>query len=233
MNFVSGGNRATVRRLHEVLDSQSDESGRLTFSIVDKDETGSEDANESRGMYTWDVYHIENYLLAPKYILEVLRRASLNGSAFESEREVEEILRSIAEDHVENIVEASIRSHAYGAIRNAIRLKDGTAGVDPATKVSGRVKRSSHRINTLVDTELSEKTLRELASKRREQLKAALQSEEWKRVFRGRDILSSFVSKYGKNMNYQAMRDMIVNTMAEDGHRPSGMLKILAAIDTS
>ena len=233
MNFVSGGNRATVRRLHEVLDSQADEGGRLTFSIVDKDDTGSEDANESRGMYTWDVYHIENYLLEPKYILEVLQRASLNGSSFESEKEVEEILRSIAEDHVESIVEAWIRSHAYAAIRNAIRLKDGTAGVNPATKVSGSVKRSSHKINTLVDTDLSEGTLSGLASERREQLKAALQSDEWKRVFRGRDILSSFVSKYGKNLNYQAMRDILVNTMAEDGHRPSGMLKILAAIDTS
>ncbi len=233
MNFVSGGNKATVRRLHEVLDSQSDEGGRLTFSIVDKDDTGSEDVDESRGMYTWDVYHIENYLLAPKYILEVLRRTSLNGSAFESEREVEEILRSIAEDHVENIVETWIRSHAYAAIRNAIRLKDGTAGVDPATKVSGRVKRSSYKIKTLVDTDLSEETLRELASERREQLNAALQSDEWKRVFRGRDILSSFAHRYGKNLNYQGMRDMIVNTMAEDSHRPSGMLKILAAIDTS
>ena len=233
MNFVSGGNRATVRRLHEVLDAQSDEGGRLTFSIVDQDDSGSGDADESRGMYTWDVYHIENYLLEPKYVLEVLKRASLNGSAFESEKEVEEILRSIAKDHVEDIVEAWIRSHAYTSIRNVIRLKDGTDGVDAATKVSGSVKRSSFKIANLVDTELSEETLSELASERRAQLEAALRSEEWKRLFRGRDILSSFVKNYVKNLNYQAMRDMIVNTMADDGHRPSGMLKILAAIDTS
>ncbi|MCY3627057.1 MAG: AAA family ATPase [Gammaproteobacteria bacterium] len=111
MNFVSGGNRATVRRLHEVIDAQSEEGGRLTFSIVDKDDIVSEDANESRGMYTWDVYHIENFLLEPKYILEVLRRVSLEGSAFESEAEVEKILRSIAEEQVESMVEARIRTH--------------------------------------------------------------------------------------------------------------------------
>ncbi len=233
MNFVSGGNRATVRRLHEVLDAQSGEGGRLTFSIVDRDDTGSEDANENRGMYTWDVYHIENYLLEPRYILEVLRRVSLNGSAFESENEVEDMLRSIAKDHVENIVEAWIRSHAYAAIRNAIQLKDTTTGLDAATKVSGSVKRSLHKIGTLVDADLSEATLNALASERRKQLEEALQSDKWKSVFRGKDILSSFVSMYGKNLNYRAMRDMIVNAMAEEGHRPSGMLKILAAIDTS
>ncbi|MCY3627058.1 MAG: hypothetical protein OXG88_05405 [Gammaproteobacteria bacterium] len=105
--------------------------------------------------------------------------------------------------------------------------------MDAATKVSGSVKRSSCKINVLVTTDLSEKTLSELASERREQLKAALQSDEWRRVFRGKSILSSFVSKYGKNLNYQTMRDMVVNTMAEEGFRPSGMLKILAAIDTS
>lgn len=233
MNFVSGGNKATVRRLHEVLDSQSNQRGRSTFSIVDRDDAGSEDADESRGMYTWDVYHIENYLLVPKYILEVLRRASLHDGAFESEAEIEEMLRSIAESHVESIVEARIRAHAYSAIRNAIRLKDGTSGVDPVTRVSGRVRRSSHKISTLVGTDLSEESLRNLAASKRQELEAALQTDEWKKVFRGRDILSSFVKRYGKNLNYQTMRDMIVNAMAEDGHRPSGMLKILAAIDTS
>ena len=234
MNFVSGGNRATVRRLHEILEAQqSDENSRLTFSIVDMDDAGVEDANKVRGMYTWDVYHIENYLLEPRFILEVLRRASLNGSAFETEHEVEDILRSIAEEHVESIVEMKIRSHAHTAIRQAIQLKDGTDGLEAAIRVSNKVKESSYKIKTLVSTDLSEETLRELAVERRAQLRSALESDEWKRVFRGRDILSSFASKYAKNLNYQAMRDMIVNTMAEDTFRPSGMLKILAEIDTS
>ncbi|MCY3985781.1 MAG: AAA family ATPase [Candidatus Dadabacteria bacterium] len=233
MNFVSGGNRATVRRLHEVLESQSEKGRRLTFSIVDKDDASSEDADEDRGMYTWDVYHIENYLLEPKYILEVLERASLYSSAFESEREIEDIFRSIAEEYIEKMVEARIRSYSHAAIRKAIQLKDGTANIDPAVKVAGRVKQSSHKIKILVDTDLSEEALGNLALERQEQLKAALHSDEWRKVFRGRDILSSFVKTYGKNLNYQAMRDMIVNAMAEDGHRPSGMLKILAAIDKS
>ena len=52
-------------------------------------------------MYTWEVYHIENYLLEPRFILDVLNRTFLEGTAFENEREVEEALKAIAQDHIE------------------------------------------------------------------------------------------------------------------------------------
>ena len=234
MNFVSGGNRATVRRLHEVLDTQSDHS-RATFSIVDMDDAAHVDANEERGMYTWDVYHIENYLLEPSVILEVLNRTSLDGTAFENEREVEEALQVIAKEHVEDMVEDWVRAKAHSAIRDAIKLKDRTkGGIDAAAKVARRVDESAYRISQLAKTELSSEQLQSIAAERRENLTAALNdSTEWKKVFRGRDILSTFTARFGKGLSYQAMRDMIVNAMSEGGHRPPGMLRILAAIDNT
>ena len=234
MNFVSGGNRATVRRLHEVLDTQSDQS-RTTFSIVDMDDAAHVDADEERGMYTWDVYHIENYLLEPSVILEVLDRISLDGSAFENDREVEEALQVIAKGQIEDMVEDWVRAKAHSAIREAIRLKDGTKGEsDAAAKVARRVDESAHRISMLVKTELSSEQLQSIAEKRRENLAAALDDPtEWKRVFRGRDILSTFTARFCKGHSYQAIRDMIVNRMSERGHRPPGMLRILAAIENT
>ena len=233
MNFVSGGNKATVRRLHEVLDAQS-ERNRMTFSIVDRDDTAQEDANEERGMYTWDVYHIENYLLEANVILEVLNRTSLAGTAFEDEREVEEALRAIAQEHMEHMVEDWVRARAHSAIRGVIKLKDATQGVDAASKVARKVEESAYRISQLVKDELSPSTLQSVAAERREALKAALRDPtEWKRVFRGRDVLSTFTKRYGKGLSYQVMRDMIVTAMSERGHRPSGMLRILAAIDNA
>lgn len=233
MNFVSGGNRATVRRLHEVLDTQSDRT-RMTFSIVDRDDAAHLDANEERGMFTWDVYHIENYLLEPSVILEVLKRTSLDGTAFENEQEVEEALRVIAQEQIESMVEDWVRARAHGAIRGIIKLKDGTEGVDAAAKVARSVKESAHRMSGLVETDLSSEHLESLATERRETLTSALDdSMEWKKVFRGRVILSTFTTRYGKGLSYQAMRDMIVNAMSEQGHRPAGMLRILAAIDNT
>lgn len=233
MNFVSGGNRATVRRLHEVLAAQSDRT-RMTFSIVDRDDDAHLDANEERGMFTWDVYHIENYLLEPSIILEVLNRSSLDGTAFENEREVEEALKVIAQDHTEAMVEDWVRARAHSAIRSIIRLKDGTEGIDAATKVARKVNESAYRMSQLVKTDLSPEQLEAVATERREALKVALgDSTEWKKLFRGRDILSAFTARYCKDLSYNAMRDMIVNTMSEQGHRPAGMLRILAAIDSA
>ena len=233
MNFVSGGNKATVRRFHEVLDAQS-ERNRMTFSIVDRDDAAQEGANEERGMYTWDVYHIENYLLESKVILEVLNRISLEGNAFEDEREVEEALKAIAQEHIENRVEDWVRARAHSAIRGAIKLKDATQGVDAVTKVAHKVNESAYRISQLVKNDLSPDNLESLAAERRETLTLALRDPtEWKKVFRGRDILTTFTKRYGKELSYQTMRDMIVNEMSERGHRPSGMLRVLAAIDNA
>jgi len=232
MNFVSGGNKATVRRLHKVLDAQSDRT-LTTFSIVDMDDASHLDANEERGMYTWDVYHIENYLLDSKIILEVLNRTSLGGTGFENEREVEDALKTIAEDHIEDMVEDWVRARAYRAIRGAIKLKDETTETDTAAKVAYAVNESAFRISQLIKTELSSEQLEAAATERREILKAALgNSTKWKSVFRGRNLLSKFISKYGnKSLKYEIMRDMIVNVMSEQGHRPPGMLRILETID--
>ena len=233
MNFVSGGGKSTVRRLHQALDSQSDRK-RMTFSIVDRDDAPQEDADECRGMYTWDVYHIENYLLEPGIILDVLKRTSLEGTAFENDGEVEDALRAIAQEHIELMVEDRVRATAHHAIRSAIRLKDRAREEDAATKVARKVHESAVRISQLVKSDLAEGELDSVAAERRKELTQALRdSTEWKRVFRGRDILATFTKRYGKGVSYQAIRDMIVNTMSERGHRPSGMLRILAAIDNA
>ncbi|MYA41192.1 MAG: AAA family ATPase [Gemmatimonadetes bacterium] len=233
MNFVSGGNRATVRRLHQVLDAQAGRT-RMTFSIVDRDDAAYLDANEELGMYTWDVYHIENYLLEPGIILAVLRQITLDDTAFENEREVEEALRAIAQEQTEDMVEDWVRGRAHRAIRDVIKLRDGTDGVDAARKVASKVATSAHRMSQLVKTDLSEEQLAAIADERRAALKAALRdSQEWKSAFRGRDILASFTARYGKGLRYRAMRDMIVNAMSTQRHRPPGMLRILAAIDNT
>ena len=167
-------------------------------------------------------------------MLAVLDRTSLDGTAFENEREVEEALKVIAQEHTEGMVEDWVRGRAHTTIREVIKLRDGTEGIEAAAKVARRVNESAYRIAELVKTDLSATQLETVATARRKALTDALDdSMEWKKVFRGRDILSTFAARYGKGLSYQSMRDMIVNAMAERGHRPPGMLRILAAIDNA
>ena len=104
---------------------------------------------------------------------------------------------------------------------------------DPVIKVWSKVKLSSDKIKSLVISELSQEILGHLASEKRDGFGKALQSDDWRRAFRGTDMLSSFANKYCRNLKYQTMRDMIVNSMAEAGYRPLGMVKVIAQIDNS
>ena len=235
MNFVSGGNKNTVRRMHGLLEAQST-GQRTTFSIVDKDDDTRSDADEARGMYTWDVYHIENYLLEPSVILRVLKRISLDGSTFERDVDVETALKDIAEEQVEPMVENWVRRLAHKKIGEAIKLRGGTAdGSLAATKVGRNVCESARRISDLAAGDLSESVLSTIATERRELLNAAIRTpnNDWKKVFRGRDILKKFVHVYARKTGYETVRDMIVKEMAETGSRPPGMLQVLSAIDSA
>ena len=232
MNFVSGGNKSTVRRLHQALETQEGEEGKgRIFSIVDKDGAAREKEEEKSGRFTWDSYHIENYLLDEKVILEVLKKSTISETGFNNSVEVYQELREVANEQVEELVEHSVREKAHQAINAAIRLKgERKNGEGVGEGVSRRVEEAIKRMEAHSEEELSREELDKVASARRATLKKAIENDEWKREFRGREILRVFTNKYAP-MRYETMRDTIINTMAERGVRPSGMLRVLERID--
>ena len=230
MNFVAAGNRRTVRRLHDALEKldRPQDRGRI-FSIVDRDN----DVDTRRGRrYQWDVYHIENYLLDPMVILDVLQLIHLEDCGFQSPREIDQVMRSLAEAEVDGLVEHDVRERAYRAFRSEIKLRGKTTdGSGPVERVANRVATSLERLEHLRDGPLSRSALEEVAAQRRNALVEALESESWKKEFRGRDILKAFAKNYGRGIKYEVVRDMIVGAMASRGMRPQGMLAVLERID--
>ena len=230
MNFVAAGNKRSVRRLHDALErlERPQDRGRV-FSIVDRD--NEEEGKEERRLH-WDVYHIENYLLNEEIILEVLRKINLDETGFENAEEVNQAIRSLAEAEVDELVEHVVRARAHVEIGKAIRLKGvDTDGSDPAKRVNKRIRESLDRLCKLEDGPLAVSALEHVAARRRTTLVDALESDRWKKEFRGRNILKVFARKYGRGMRYEVMRDMIVVAMAEKGIRPPGMLVVLEQID--
>ena len=88
------------------LERRNDGGGGLVFSIVDRDDAEMVD-NEGEGRFTWDVYHIENYLLDPKVVLGVLKSMTLQDTGFRNETEVEGAFREIAKSQIGRLVEHS------------------------------------------------------------------------------------------------------------------------------
>ena len=230
MNFVAAGNKQSVRRLHDALErlERPQDRGRV-FSIVDQD--NEEEGGEERRLH-WDVYHIENYLLNEDIILEVLRKINLDETGFENAEEVKQTMRSLAEAEVDELVEHVVRARAHVEIGKAIKLRGvDTDGSNPAERVNRRIKESLDRLGKLEDGALAVSALEHAAAGRRKTLVDALESDRWKKEFRGRDILKVFTKKYGRGMRYEVMRDIIVVAMAEKGIRPPGMLAVLEQID--
>ena len=230
MNFISGGNKATVRRLHEVLERRDDSGSGLVFSIVDKDESDPID-DEGTGRFMWDVYHIENYLLNQKIILDVLRSMTLQDTGFRDEMEVEEALRDIARGQIDRLVEHSVRDKVHEAINRTIKLKGKEDDNTPAERVVKRLTASIGRLNELTKRELREDNLKEVADEKRAVLERAVKGDDWKKEFRGRDLLKQFTDQYTEGVRYETLRNMIVNAMAEQEVRPPGMLRVLEKIN--
>ena len=232
MNFVSGGNKSTVRRLHQALEAQDGGKGKgRIFSIVDRDGSGQVQDDEGLGRFTWDVYHIENYLLDENAILDVLQKSTISGTGFAKNSEVERELREIAKEQIEELVEHAVREKAHQAITGAIRLKgERKAGEGAAEGVSRRVSEAIEKLAAESKHELSAEELNKVAKARRVALERAIDENEWKKEFRGREILKVFAGRYG-GMRYETMRDMIINIMAERNQRPPGILRILERID--
>lgn len=239
MNFISGGNKSTVRKLHDALERQStNQDGRIVFSKIfsiidnDGDEIDQSRVVDDNGKFTWDVYHIENYLLDEKVIFKILKRGSLQSTGFNSESEIHDTLRAIAAETIDSLVEDWVRRKTHQAIRKAIRLKGERSDGEAGTRVNERVIASIERLNSCVRGELSKEMLNEIARSRQKFLRSSLESNDWKKHIPGRAILRVFTNQ-STPMRYDLMRNMIISTMAEEGVRPLGMLRILERIDKS
>src|SRR6476620_2489804 len=87
VNLVSAGSKTRVRGLYEALNESAEQIGMQNrfFAIVDRDAEGFR-ADEQAGTqeFTWDVYHVENFLLHAESIRAAV--TSLTGKdAFDSD----------------------------------------------------------------------------------------------------------------------------------------------------
>ena len=116
--------------------------------IVDRDDSDTVD-DESERRFTWDVYHIENYLLDPKVVLNVLKNTTLQDTGFRNETEVEGAFREIAASQIDTLVEHSVRSKVHEAIGRAIKLRGEEDDNDPAERVGIRLSASIARVDRI------------------------------------------------------------------------------------
>jgi hypothetical protein len=235
VNLVSGGNKSRVRDFHALLE-RTRKSGVLpakVYSITDKD--FDTDVGASAGStFQWDRFHIENYLLEPRFVLRVMRDLRIPGAHDEDDVSVHDALRTCAERTLPSLLRHSMDIFSNARMVEAIRTRSNPEDPDPAASLRRAVESSLERVNSVAKNELSLEALRSLESAERDRLESALRAGSWINSFRGRDVLKRFVdTKLRGVIGYTAFRDLLVARMRDESFEPVGMKIVIDKIVSS
>ena len=233
INPVSGGNRYRVETLHKTLE-RSVEAGNIPikiYSVVDKD-TGPEigPTSDFRRHFSWDVYHIENYLLEPKFIDDALGHLNVSHNDLSSLGKIDQCLRQIAKNQIGKLVSHRVRSEVNSELTKELNLSTNPLSDDIGGDLHEAGEKSVERMRQRLESTLHLDSIRNRVDAEQKALNEALDTEEWKKHFRGRDVLQEFAGKYIRGMPYIYFRELIISQMSTTGYQPPGMKAVLDQI---
>jgi hypothetical protein len=229
VNFISGGNKRRVADLYEVLENVR-LAGHIPakfYAITDLD-TDELDMGKNSNHLSWDVYHIENYLLAPKFILKVLQ--DINAKELATEEAIYKQLKKFASEIIINMVKHKLRKRADYLLKSTLDLGFPPEIQSVGSELAKAVARSHSRIEKLIKNELSEECLTKLEAQYRQEATISLEDDTWHINFPGRDIINRFVGKFGQGLSYKIFRDLILARMRDQNFQPPGMKQIVERI---
>lgn len=227
VNAVSAGNKQRVRGLHEILGMALDK-GQVPmqiFSIVDPDSEESNPVLDHR--FSWDAYHIENYLLEPSYVLKTVK--DIGVTTYSSEEEIYRALRDCARETLTNLVRHQLASSAHTELVKSVHTTTDPRSDEVAPLLAEAVSRSVRRISKRAGESFSLERLTEREATLRCEYEQALAADTWRKRFRGREVLSRFAGRIGKT-TYEVLRDLIIANMRDAGYQPEGMRAVVDKI---
>lgn len=227
INLISGSNKAKVHGLHEVL-ARAHAKGDLPtkfFAVVDRDSEQRQTHIDGVTRFAWDVYHIENYLLEPRFVAETVNAFTLTNS----------MTPEIAYDKLSvaaRQVVPTVLIHRITEFANSKFLSGINLGFDPTTStVSGElrnaIERSLQRVQAAVSGELTKELLAEKEVELRKEIETSFANGTWKQLIPGREILKNFVGVEKIPANYEAFRNQLISRMAAAGFKPDGMKVVI------
>ena len=231
VNLVSATNKVRVRNLHTVLDQVAKEHGAFqsVYSITDWDGDIDKAVLEQNRL-RWDRYHIENYLLEPRYVLQALKEQFLVDASV-TEGDVAGMLKEAAEHTQHALIRHAVESFIQRQLRSASQFnldRSGGFQVEDAVK---QVSFVSGKISDVAGSSLSPENLRDIADTEAKRLGEALSSSEWLAAYRGREVLKSFLARHIKKpIRYETFRNSVLHRMRDEQFKPDGMANVLKMI---
>ena len=232
VNLVSGGNKSRVRDLYTALREAASQAGirNRFFAIVDKDSAAAMDIHTGASEFTWDSYHIENYLLDPGSIRRASQTLLTGADQFSSDDDVLDALRDCARELVDSLVLERLQAEVNDVLISEIRIGGPPDTMAPARDLLPSIKGSVERVSTIGNGftlgDLSQK-----AEVHRTVLQGALESSEWLKGFPGRRVLRRFADKYlSLRIDSLMFSNLVLDKMVERSVKPEPMKVILDQI---
>ena len=194
---------------------------------MDRDYDGATADPKAVNRFSWDVYHIENYLLIPEFLLSVLE--SIGASGY-SEQVVLDKLGGAAREVVPTMLIHRMRQFVNGRLIGAINLGFPPDTLTIGKDLYGASARSVAKINAALVNELSEAALLQQEQVFRTEFEQSFADGSWRTNLPGREILRRFVALESLPVGYEVFRNLIVSKMVERGYKPPGMKKVMDAI---
>lgn len=232
VNLISGSNKNKVKALHEVL-NRANSQGRIKtkyYAVVDGDFDVEDGEGGVVNRFQWPVYHIENFLLDPNVISEVV---SEFGQRIVTAEEVLEDLRDCARASVVRVVRQKVSAFVNRELVSGINLSFDPKLEDVSQALCEAVDRSVTRMNVIVQSNLTHERIEEYRDKIQREIEVSFADGSWLTSLPGREILKIYSTRLPISLGYEPFRNLIVNRMAASGIRPEGMREIMAAIEAT
>ncbi|MEA2523296.1 MAG: hypothetical protein QOF73_523 [Thermomicrobiales bacterium] len=231
VNLVSGGNKGRVAGLHKALQKAASSAGLKNrfFAILDKDADPPLTTDPATTIFTWDVYHIENYLLHPAAIRAAC--VALAGhDPFSTDSKVYEALLYCARNLVDRLVQEKLIREVNGHMIEALKIGGDPRSKAPQLAIAASLKHSMERVRE-VSSMLTDRYLADQAETYRANIKTALDDGTWSTEFPGREILGQFANQALKlKVSGDIFRNTVLDKMVELSIRPEGMETIVDKI---
>lgn len=223
----AGGKDQVLQRLASLRDS-AQRSGQTKTILCITDSDSDKSGDESKGHYQWSAYHIENYLLEPKYIGLAIDSITAKPPGTTSLHYVRQLVRKCKDEAASEIGRRTVVRKLKSRLNRHLRLNPGSANEGLA---ASDLRRQLEECRRDIDAEfvsvIEGDTLERQLTRQQNETAKIQEQESTPETLPGRDVLKRIAVKATPNGNYETLRNAILNEMGRDDFQPHGMKAVL------
>ena len=223
----AGGKTQVLQRLASLRDSvQKSGQTKTILGITDSD--GDKSSEEANGHYQWSAYHIENYLIEPKYIGLAIDSITASTPGTTALQYVQELVRNSKNQAAAEIGRRVLVRKLKSRLNRHLQINPDPSGQGvTASELHQKLGACRDAINAEFERTMGTGELEQELERQRQEVAKLQESESTPDTLPGRDVLRKIAERATPNGNYETLRNAILNEMARDGFQPPAMKAVL------